>query len=203
MVNKSLILDRVKAYFRLKGNSQLAEFLGVTRQTISNWYSRNSIDYDIIIMKCTAIDESINLKWLLTGEPSIHGGEIHTEEHYSIEEEEEISKSVNYLTEEYERFKAFSEPLLIDCGYLDKALNTEQLYMAILNIYEYASEASVFCELRRLYEEIKRGETTEIEVKQKLTSLISQDKIFYNIVAPYRRELTALNALLKLNDIRE
>lgn len=60
MVNKTCILDKVKAFYNLKGNKELADFLGVNKQTISNWYSRKTLDYDIILSKCKDID----LHWL-------------------------------------------------------------------------------------------------------------------------------------------
>ena len=201
MINKSLILDRVKDYFHLKGNSQLAEFLGVTRQTISNWYSRNSIDYDIIITKCTAIDNGIDLKWLLTSEVSNHLDKTSIKGDYiKDDEDEEINRSVKFLTDEYDRFKDFSESLIDEQGYLDKALKTADLCDKIREINSYADESSVIYRLRSLYTQLKKGEITEVEIKQELVSLISYDKRFYELVAPYDRELNALNAILELND---
>ena len=61
MVNKTCILDKIKGFYGLKSNKALSEFLGVTKQTISNWYSRNTIDYDIVLAKCKDAD----LHWLL------------------------------------------------------------------------------------------------------------------------------------------
>jgi hypothetical protein len=46
----------------LNGNSDLARFLGVVPNTITNWYG-NSIDYDLVFSKC----EGINTECLLTG----------------------------------------------------------------------------------------------------------------------------------------
>ena len=60
---KSSILDRIKEAYRLKNNAELARFLGVKPKTISNWYARNSIDYDIIFSKCDDLD----LTWLING----------------------------------------------------------------------------------------------------------------------------------------
>ncbi|SFL09204.1 Bacteriophage CI repressor helix-turn-helix domain-containing protein [Porphyromonadaceae bacterium KH3CP3RA] len=62
-INKGLILDRIKAAYGLSGNSELARFLGVAPNTITNWYNRNSIDFDIVFPKC----ENIDFNWLLTG----------------------------------------------------------------------------------------------------------------------------------------
>ncbi len=70
-LNKGLILDRLKSAFNLSGNSELARFLGVAPNTITNWYNRNSIDFDIILPKC----ENLNLNWLFTGTGPIHKNE--------------------------------------------------------------------------------------------------------------------------------
>ena len=63
IVNKKLILDRIKEAYGLSGNSELARFLGVAPNTITNWYNRNSIDFDLVFPKC----ESIDFNWLITG----------------------------------------------------------------------------------------------------------------------------------------
>ena len=63
IINKAPILERIKQLYNLKKESDLAKFLGVKPNTISNWYSRNSIDIDLIITKC----KNANLDWILTG----------------------------------------------------------------------------------------------------------------------------------------
>jgi hypothetical protein len=66
-INKSLILNRIKQACNLEGNSDLSRFLGVSPNTITNWYNRNSIDFDLVFSKC----ENINSEWLLTGQGSM------------------------------------------------------------------------------------------------------------------------------------
>lgn len=66
-MNKSLILNRVKSFFQFHTDVELAAFLGISKSTLSNWYKRNTIDYDLLFSKCEQIDKN----WLLTG-----GGEI-------------------------------------------------------------------------------------------------------------------------------
>lgn len=61
--NKSQILDRIKAHYRIKSDSELAFFLGVIPRTIYNWRDKNKIDYEIIYRKCKGISGD----WLLTG----------------------------------------------------------------------------------------------------------------------------------------
>lgn len=52
------------SHYGLRNKTELASFLGVSPQTVSNWYSRNSIDYDLVFEKCAGLD----FNWLVTGE---------------------------------------------------------------------------------------------------------------------------------------
>lgn len=83
--SSELILERIKTAYKLKNNSELARFLGVKPNTISNWYSRNSIDFDILFSKC----EGISLDWLINGEINtksepITSNELNDSEHESF-----------------------------------------------------------------------------------------------------------------------
>lgn len=62
-IDKAAVLDRIKDHYSLKGNADLARFLGVAPNTITNWYGRGTFDIDTIYTKC----EGIDLNWLLTG----------------------------------------------------------------------------------------------------------------------------------------
>lgn len=62
-MDKSLILNRLKETKKFKTDTELANFLGISKSTLSNWYTRNSIDYDLLFSKC----EQINIDWLITG----------------------------------------------------------------------------------------------------------------------------------------
>lgn len=61
--DKELILSRIKQHYNFKTDTELSDFLGVSKSTLSNWNKRNSIDYDLIFSKCEQIDKN----WLLTG----------------------------------------------------------------------------------------------------------------------------------------
>lgn len=71
-IDKTLILNRIKEAYNLAGNSELSRFLGVAPNTITNWYNRNSIDYDLIFPKC----DKLNLEWLFTGKGSMLKEEV-------------------------------------------------------------------------------------------------------------------------------
>ncbi len=63
IIDNSLILSKIKSYLGLKNDAEFARFLEIKPNTLSNWYSRNTIDYNKIITKCERIDAN----WLLTG----------------------------------------------------------------------------------------------------------------------------------------
>lgn len=71
-MDKSLILKEIKKYYNFKTDGEFADFLGIKQNTLSNWSSRNSIDYDRIISKCKNIDGN----WLLTGQGSMLKAEL-------------------------------------------------------------------------------------------------------------------------------
>jgi len=57
------ILNRIKEAYNLKNDAELAKYLDVLATRVSNWVSRNAIDYDLIFTKC----KDLNFDWLLTG----------------------------------------------------------------------------------------------------------------------------------------
>lgn len=63
-MDKSLILNKIKTAFNIKTNAEFARRLGISPQNLSNWYSRNTFDENLILRKFTNVNEG----WLLTGE---------------------------------------------------------------------------------------------------------------------------------------
>lgn len=59
----TLILNEIKRHYKFETNIEFASFLGIAPTTLSSWYTRNSIDYDLVFAKY----EEINANWLLTG----------------------------------------------------------------------------------------------------------------------------------------
>jgi len=62
--SKNVILGKIKQFYGFKTNKELASFLGVANNTITNWVRRNTIDYDLIFSKCKDID----INWLLSND---------------------------------------------------------------------------------------------------------------------------------------
>lgn len=57
------MLDAIKEHLKMKKNIELASFLGVSSQVVSNWYARNTFDAELIYTKCGFL----NANWILTG----------------------------------------------------------------------------------------------------------------------------------------
>ena len=72
MIDKLQIISRIKQAKNFQSDIELADFLGVSRATLSNWKARNRVDYDLLFSKC----EHINLHWLITGEGSMFAGNV-------------------------------------------------------------------------------------------------------------------------------
>ena len=64
MRNIKHILQSIKDYKGLKTNASLAEYLGISRSTISNWIARGTLDEQLILSKIP----EITLRFLRTGE---------------------------------------------------------------------------------------------------------------------------------------
>lgn len=57
------IVKRAKLVLNFKNDSELADYLGVSRATVSNWCARNRIDFHLLLDKFRDVD----LNWLLVG----------------------------------------------------------------------------------------------------------------------------------------
>ena len=77
VINVEAIVGRIKEVKGFKSDRQVADFLGVSKGTVSNWMTRNSIDFPLVINKLPEVD----LNWLLTG----RGTPIHRPNHVSSE----------------------------------------------------------------------------------------------------------------------
>lgn len=63
LLNVQEIVKRAKEVMEFKTDLELAQYLGVARSTLSNWITRNSIDYPLLLEKMKDVDYN----WLLTG----------------------------------------------------------------------------------------------------------------------------------------
>lgn len=58
------IVKRAKQVLNFKNDSELAEYLGISRATVSNWGARNSIDFRLLLDK---FGDKVDYNWLLLG----------------------------------------------------------------------------------------------------------------------------------------
>jgi len=66
ILDKIAVLDRIKEFYNLEKKIDLANFLDISPNTLSNWYTRDTFDIDIIYTKCVGVD----FNWLFNGEES-------------------------------------------------------------------------------------------------------------------------------------
>lgn len=200
MVNKTFVLDNIKTYFRLESNSELAEFLKVSKQTISNWYSRNTLDYHLVITRCVDVDFDIDLKWILTGEAedSIFGWGEGRKRHYSNVDrygfpiDPDFEKNLEYQKKAGKGFDAFCKKILDIAKYSEQAHKSNELFRLLYEIYEFAKEACLYNQMGELYDLLRKKEVTEEGILQNIQYLITMDRRFYELAKPYERELKAL-----------
>ena len=95
-MDKSLILNRIKLAYSLKNDAELARFLEIQRNTLSNWYSRNTIDYDKVFLKC----ELLNFDWLLTGEGDMLKSELNEQKFSNNDKYTASLEKINTLQED-------------------------------------------------------------------------------------------------------
>lgn len=89
-IDKRQILKDLKGYYDFKTDTEFAEFLGISVQTLSSWYTRNTFNIDLIYAKCVNIDGN----FLLTG-----SGNIEKRNVKDLLPNETVTKRVTFLDE--------------------------------------------------------------------------------------------------------
>jgi len=90
LFDKPYILDSIKAHYGFKKNVDFANFLGIATTTLSSWYARNSIDYELICAKCVDIDAN----WLFTGRGLMTNGKTEVTTYKLKTDDNKVSESV-------------------------------------------------------------------------------------------------------------
>lgn len=95
----TLILNKLKKLKKMRYDTELADFLGVTKATLSGWKVRNSVDFDKLFTKCQ--EESISLDWLFFEEDTTHAITVQNEQKWN----EERNFYMNTISEQQQTIK--------------------------------------------------------------------------------------------------
>lgn len=87
------IIERLKIGLELSSDNALADTLGVSKTTLSNWKSRNSLDFPLVFSLC----EQISLDWLLTGKGNMLKGVVEQPPSPQQSNEKEPTQLLNQL----------------------------------------------------------------------------------------------------------
>lgn len=189
MVSKTCILDRIKEFYGLKSNKALSEFLGVTKQTISNWYSRNTIDYDIVLAKCKDVD----LHWLLLGT---------TEKPINTRAEDNTDFPKRYggdMEEEYQIFKSFNgmsslyNYLINRYNYSDTKRVTDNISGSVEIIFGFIADNHIWNNFYKLYDSFEYGQISKEKLLSEFEGLIVKDKKVYSLLNRYETVLNEIS----------
>lgn len=64
ILDKDLILNRIKSHYKFKSDAALARHLGISTSAIGNWRGRKMMDFELVITKC----DEMNPNWIINGE---------------------------------------------------------------------------------------------------------------------------------------
>jgi transcriptional regulator with XRE-family HTH domain len=101
------IIDRLKAALNISADNKLAERLDITKSALSNWQTRNTIDF----MKVFSICEQINVDWLVFGRGQMYyveASEVNSITN-STDHSEIVDKLLNKLDERAQEIGALKE----------------------------------------------------------------------------------------------
>lgn len=117
-IDKSLILSKIKLHYGFKSDAEFAKFLGIKPATLSNWSSRNTIDYERVYTICKDIDAN----WLLSGV----GPMLKSEKNYQQNDDKKVIASEPLVNVEYSKNEVNI--------WKDKYLDVVEKYNALLEL---------------------------------------------------------------------
>lgn len=103
IIDKALILSKIKKHYSFKSDAAFARFLDIKPQTLATWYSRNTFDIELLYAKCEYIDGN----FLLSGEGEIvkNTAEKQAEPANFREQLDDKNKIINFQDEKIEELK--------------------------------------------------------------------------------------------------
>lgn len=189
--DKSSVLGRIKEFYKIKTNAELSRFLGISPSNLSNWYSRNTIDYDLVFAKCA----DINLDWLLTGIRKYPQSEnIQDEQVFDIEKSENERLTIDQ-TKSWKDFKGYWSLMqsITKRNKLD-AMDIEysQIVITFSVIKDMAEYYQLSDKFAGYYDALKSNKMSLVEVIKKANEASLIEKELYEIIEPYNTILEEL-----------
>ena len=167
ILNKTAVLDRIKDFYKLSRKVDLANFLGIPTNTLSNWYSRDTLDLDIIYTKC----EGMDFTWLFTGKSIVSTQIVNNEPSVN----KEFNGSPYYNVDFIGGF---------DIVMNDQTINPDYY----INYPPYNKEGVVWCNLtgRSMEPEISNGDIIALKPMTTPIQYLPTGEIYAIITEEYR-----------------
>lgn len=173
VVDKNALLDRIKTVYALRGNKELADFLGVSKSTVSNWYARNTVDYDVVFSRC----EQSDILFLLSGLSSAIKSETAIEKQKQRRKFADGSNSLRNIYDPQNDFDDLEQILILIeladnvLGQYVPSVYINEIYNALVgNTIQGADLGMKLQETKLMHSELKKILSP---YKQKLKELVS------------------------------
>lgn len=173
------MLDVIKRHLNMNKNSEFARFLGISSQAVSNWYSRNTFDAELLYTKC----DFINPDWLLTG----RGSMLKSEEVSLMGDKEagkdEVLPEVNY---EYKGAPYYNVDFI---GGFDLVLNDQTRNPDYyINFAPYNKEGVIWCNItgHSMEPELNNGDFIAMKEMHSPIQYLPAGEIYGIITEDYR-----------------
>lgn len=189
IANKNVILGKIKQFYGFTTNKELASFLGVANNTITNWVRRNTIDYDLIFSKCTDVD----INWLLSNEKEVTHAKI------KLVDVDFEQRSISEIMETYEANGSLQNLFTYLIGYFneDKEFSENaSLYFKLNYIVTVFSSCIPEKKFKYIYEMYKKN-TDKDFLYERFKDLIKETKETTNKLLVFENEINEMYNLTR------
>lgn len=191
--NKSVILDRIKFHYSIQSNAELARFLGISPSTLSNWYSRNTIDYDLVFSKCKNLD----LDWLINGvseNPQFENisNDNLDEAEKKRYEDSESALPTNLSNDDWKDINGY-------CGFISAILKKNDVFGIDSSYDDIRTEISLMSDIlehysinsrmKKHYQDFKQNKIDLNTLLKNFRDEFQIEKDLYRIIVPLRKTL--------------
>lgn len=179
LLTKGEMLDVIKRHLNMNKNSEFARFLGISSQAVSNWYSRNTFDAELLYTKC----DFINPDWLLTGRGSMLKSEEVSLMGDKEAGKEEVLPEVNY---EYKGAPYYNVDFI---GGFDLVLNDQTRNPDYyINFAPYNKEGVIWCNItgHSMEPELNNGDFIAMKEMHSPIQYLPAGEIYGIITEDYR-----------------